>query len=214
MQFDFEQIMTDVEYLIRQYSNTKRNAVQPFIHETYKKHNPDYVYKPQDDVVRESVLEHVGMLPVLAVYFHPYCEKTVDLGKALRLLAIHDIGELVTGDESVFTKDYQNNQNEVSAALSLLHDSFHDDYLEFENLGSNEAKFAKSIDKMVGDFYDIFSDPQMTKDRYDYFVKKDISKMAEMKLSKKYKYMEWSEFFTDFYPLLMGRFDDTVKHLY
>ena len=50
------------------------------------------------------VMEHVGTLPILATYFHGHVTEPVNLGRVLELLAVHDIGEIVVGDESTFTK--------------------------------------------------------------------------------------------------------------
>ena len=144
--------------MLRRYSEVKRNAIQQFQAEIYFKHHPTKEYSPEFEPIRESLLEHVGMLPVLAMYFYPYCEEEVDIGRVLQILAIHDIGELEIGDESTFTKDHDNNQGEIDAAFKLLDPSQHELYMEFENLETIEAKYAKTIEKLVGDFYDLFAD--------------------------------------------------------
>jgi len=40
---------------------------------------------------------HVGHLPVIASYLHQFCEHkdSIDLGRTLMMLAIHDIGETI-----------------------------------------------------------------------------------------------------------------------
>lgn len=78
---------------------------QPYLLQTVLDAVAGYEYNPEDKLVRETLIEHVAILPILATALYPYInDSEVDLGEALIMLAIHDIGELVVGDENVFTK--------------------------------------------------------------------------------------------------------------
>lgn len=78
-----------------------------------------------DNLIQESLIEHVGSLPIIAVFLHPYLEIDVDLGKVLTMLAIHDIGETVLGDELTFTKSNLSGDLEYIEGKKLLHQNYH-----------------------------------------------------------------------------------------
>lgn len=99
----------------------------------------------------ETLTEHVGHLPIMATFFHPYLEhgSKVDLGKALTMLAIHDIGETVVGDVYSFKKDKEHDKKEYEAAIKILPEAQREIYEEYEGKESYEAKYANSIDKLA-----------------------------------------------------------------
>jgi 5'-deoxynucleotidase YfbR-like HD superfamily hydrolase len=70
------------------------------------------------------------------------------------MLAIHDIGELITGDENTFTKQSAAKIPEHEAAIKLLHPSYHELYRDVESQTTQTAKFAKAIDKITPDLLD------------------------------------------------------------
>ena len=108
---------------------------------------------------------------MVATAFYPYiADASVDLGRSLSMLAIHDIGEFVTGDEMTFTKQESSKKPEQEAALSLLHDSYHDLYREVESRSTPSAKFAKAIDKITPDILDYLTPVEITVLRYRHFV--------------------------------------------
>lgn len=72
--------------------------MQPYISAKIQKEFPEYQLNFDDEIVRETLSEYVGSLPIIATYIHPFLDHKVDLGKVLIILAIHDIGELRTGD--------------------------------------------------------------------------------------------------------------------
>jgi 5'-deoxynucleotidase YfbR-like HD superfamily hydrolase len=76
-------------------------------------------------------MEHVGELPVVAVALYPYLDDPeVDLGTALTMLAIHDIGEVVVGDVNTYIKLPEQVTREATAALSILHPYYRELYQE------------------------------------------------------------------------------------
>lgn len=216
MQIDTKKIVNDVEYLLKNYSQIKRKALQPFHYNTYIKLHPESSIGRKNPVFHESLLEHVGMLPILAVYFHQYVNTEIDLGKVLSILAVHDIGELIVGDESTMTKNHKNNTAEIRAAKQILHPNLHTVYMEYEELSTNEALYAKSIDKIAPDFYHLFTDIDLLKTREEDPERITLAKHAKMKMEKKNPFMQWSSFFKAFYPLLIEeysrRLDDKQKH--
>ncbi|QDA35881.1 HD domain-containing protein (plasmid) [Paracoccus liaowanqingii] len=51
---------------------------------------------------QESVAEHTWMMSVAAVLIAPHLQHPVDLGQTLKLIALHDIAEAITGDIPYF----------------------------------------------------------------------------------------------------------------
>src|SRR5437867_4170258 len=99
-----EEALGKTEYLFEKYSLEGRATTQPYLLEVVNRHFPDYKYNPADDLVRETLMEHVGSTAVVATALFPYIQyPQVNLGDALAMLAIHDIGELAVHDENTFT---------------------------------------------------------------------------------------------------------------
>jgi len=201
----FQKHFPKLESLLAGYSAVRRASVQPYHHAEYIKRHPDYQYDPADLIIRESLLEHVGMLPVIAIYFHPYLETDVDLGKVLQLLAVHDIGEVTTGDIPVFKKQGDEDEQERLAALALLHPNYHQLYHEYTELKTNEAKFAKSIDKLAPDLYDVLTDPEINSVRLARFTDNQPHEIPNLIRKHKSPYMEWNPFLKEFHNGLIER---------
>lgn len=91
------ELLTQLEFLFEKYSNEPRAMTQPYILQCVADKVAGYRYDPDDVLVCEMLIEHVGSLPMVATAFYPHIQdSSVDLGKALIMIAIHDIGELVT----------------------------------------------------------------------------------------------------------------------
>jgi 5'-deoxynucleotidase YfbR-like HD superfamily hydrolase len=102
----------------------------------------------EQPLITESLLEHVGNLPVVATFLYPYLEQkeNINLGRVLTMLAIHDIGETKVGDAHPHRKTQEEVEAEHTAALSLLSEGYHDLFNEYEECESLDAKFAKAVD--------------------------------------------------------------------
>jgi len=157
--------------------------------------------EPGSEILRESLADHVGALPIVATFLHPYlAQGDVDISKVLLMLAIHDIGETVTGD--ILTVKRQKTDVEVSeeqrVALSQLDPEYHLIFEEFESSGSLEAKFAHSVDKISPNLYELIVDKELAQDRHAYFGF-DIIEVVE----KDRGLMEWNDFLVNFYDELV-----------
>jgi len=203
------ELLEKLEFLFEKYSNEPRAMTQPYLLQRVIDSVPGYEYHPDDVVVRESLMEHVGSLPVVATAFYPYInDDQVDLGKALTMIAIHDIGELKTHDEMTFTKQASAKNPEREAALSLLDPYYHDLYEDVESQTSITAKFAKAIDKITPDIFEYFSPAEITLRRYKHFVGLEtVDEVIDLISRKKQPYMAWSPFMTEFHKLLLDRLE-------
>lgn len=103
----------------------------------------------------ESVAEHIYGCLILAIALKSELNIEVDLGKTLEMITIHELEELVIGDitplDNVNKSDLeQKAKNAVEEIVSKL--NFSNKLLnltdEFNTCKSNEAKFARAIDKL------------------------------------------------------------------
>lgn len=206
MAYSVEKVLSEIERLIKGYSLERRASTQPFLLSAVQDFTRDYTYNPQDTLVRETLIEHVGSLPIVATALYPYInDEDVNIGDSLTMLAIHDIGELITGDENTFTKQKDASQREYEAGLSILHESYHDLYKDVESKTSKSAKFAKSIDKITPDIFDYLTPANITIERYKYFVGINPTEIIDVVVKHKRPYMTWNPFMTEFHNLLMSR---------
>lgn len=207
-----ERLLEELEFLFEGYSNELRTTTQPYQLSRIQTKVDGYEYYPDDILTRETLIEHVGSLPMLAAAFYPYiADEEVDLGKALRMLAIHDIGELITGDESVFTKKADSKIKEKEAALKLLNPIYHEDLEDIENQTSKSAKFAKAIDKINPDIIDLLTPAEITISRYKHYVGVEPDEIIDLIIKFKRPYMLWNPFMTEFHKLLMSKLEEKLS---
>lgn len=205
-------ILTQIEFLFEKYSQEKRATTQPYILQTVQDHIQDYTYHPDDELVRETLIEHVGSLPMLAIALYPYLnDSDVDLGKALTMMAIHDIGELITGDEMVFTKKPDANIAEGEAAHKLLDPMYHTLYDEGEAKETKTAKFAKAIDKINPDIIDYLMPAEITIWRYKHFVGIEADQIIPTIEKHKRPHMLWNPFMAELHTYLLTKLDKKLR---
>ena len=178
-----------------QYTTVKRTSVVPAKLRDLQQLYPDYVYKPKDNPVREPLIEHVGCLPFMAVILYDFLDRDdIDLGEAMIMLAIHDIGELKTGDTIFYAKDAEAEAQEQKEALKLLEPRYHDLYNRIENGDDPTACFAKSVDKFAPQIPDYLAPAKETLDRYKVFLDmSDPEEIIEMKLKGKGNHFTWDK---------------------
>lgn len=211
----YSQILDQLIDVYSRYSHEYRATTQPYHLTILQGAQPAYIWDPDDLIVRESLLEHVGSLPIVASQLYPYiADPEVDLGHALALLSIHDIGELTTGDEITFTKQTGKVGNERAEALKLLHPSMHEMYLEVEERRTKTAMFAKAVDKIAPDILDYVTPVELTVKRYKHFAKREPREIVSTIREFKHPYMTWNPFMTGFHLELLGRLDKQLQPYY
>ena len=107
---------------------------------------------------QESVAEHTWLMSIAAVLMSPYLEHPVDLGHTLKLIALHDIAETITGDIPYFEDSPRKDAKlvEEARAMKTMHgmlpsasgDLLVDLWCEYEDCETAEAKFARALDKL------------------------------------------------------------------
>lgn len=105
----------------------------------------------------ENDAEHSWHLAVMAMVLSGYSNAEIDLLKVIKMVLIHDIVEIDAGDTFIYdqNKNHENTEEETRAAqriFSILPEKqakeFIEIWTEFEEGVSNEAKFAKSMDRL------------------------------------------------------------------
>ncbi|RXQ91018.1 HD domain-containing protein [Ancylomarina salipaludis] len=105
----------------------------------------------------ENDAEHSWHLAMMALVLSDYSDGDIDLLKVIKMVLIHDIVEIDAGDIFIYdqNKNHDNTEEELKAAqriFGILPEKqaaeFIEIWNEFEAGISNEAKFAKSMDRL------------------------------------------------------------------
>ncbi len=126
-------------------------------------------YKQQERY--ESVADHCWRMSLFLLTIEKSLSKPIDLSKALKMVLLHDLGEIIVGDLSPLGSDgtgrdshVQNKEaaqkkfeDEKAAVKKILAelppeqaDEFFDIWMEYEEQDTFEAKVVKAIDKLEG----------------------------------------------------------------
>lgn len=104
---------------------------------------------------RESTAEHTWRMALMAVIFSPYLDQEVNLQKVLKMVLVHDLSEVI-GQDFVAFKNHPKNKHELERRsliklLKVLPKNQSKEFLslweEYETNRTQEAKFAKALDK-------------------------------------------------------------------
>ncbi|MBD3250734.1 MAG: HD domain-containing protein [Candidatus Pacebacteria bacterium] len=157
--------------------------------------------------IREPLIEHVGHLPIIASFLHPYLEHSnqVDLGRALTMLSVHDLGETVTGDIFAFDKTEEDELAEQEVVKEMLHPQYHQIYQEFEAHQSFDAKFAKAVDAIAPMIHELHT-PSIILDRFEYYN----FGLAQIEARKR-EHFAWDQVLSEVFNEVLGRYPLTKK---
>jgi putative hydrolase of HD superfamily len=105
----------------------------------------------------ENSAEHSWQLAMLAFSLAPYGEPSLDMNRVMRMLLVHDIGEIDTGDTMVFTEGGWEERKlaeraAVTRIFGMLPDqgaSFLELWHEFDREETPEARFAHAVDRAM-----------------------------------------------------------------
>lgn len=104
----------------------------------------------------ENSAEHSWHVCLSALMLKDYANEPVDINRVIKMLLIHDLGEIDAGDTIIYTSEtVENKQNEkagLKRVFDLLPDGLGEEYLslwhEFEAGETAESKYAKAIDRV------------------------------------------------------------------
>lgn len=106
---------------------------------------------------RENDAEHSWHLAMMAIVLAQHSNKPIDVLKVVKMVLIHDIVEIDAGDTFIYdtTKNHTNTEEELIAAkriFGLLPEEQAAEFIaiwqEFEEGLTDEAKFAKTLDRL------------------------------------------------------------------
>ena len=104
----------------------------------------------------ENDAEHSWHLAMMAIVLAEHSNQPVDIVKVIKMVLIHDIVEIDAGDTFIYdsAKNHTNTEEELKAAERIFGilppaqaEEFIEIWKEFEDGITNEAKFAKSMDR-------------------------------------------------------------------
>jgi putative hydrolase of HD superfamily len=105
----------------------------------------------------ENSAEHSWQVTLAALMLKDYAAQPVDIDRVLRMLLIHDLCEIDTGDVIVYDAIGSEHEAAETAAtqriLGLLPNDMGDEYIalwhEFEAAKSADSRFAKALDRAL-----------------------------------------------------------------
>jgi putative hydrolase of HD superfamily len=112
-----------------------------------------------DNNRQENSAEHSWHIALSAQILHEYAEQKVDIQRVTSMLLIHDIVEIDAGDLFAFENEALQSaqeEKELAAAKRLFgllpspqSEQMETLWIEFENAETCDARFAKSIDRLL-----------------------------------------------------------------
>lgn len=104
----------------------------------------------------ENSGEHSWHVCVSALMLKDYSNQPIDINRVIKMLLIHDLGEIDAGDKIVYASETAeqkaDEKNGLSRLLDMLPNNMGSEYLslwqEFEAGITNDSKFAKAIDRV------------------------------------------------------------------
>jgi len=104
----------------------------------------------------ENSAEHSWHVCLSALLLKDYSNEAVDINRVLKMLLVHDLGEIDVGDTIVYNSDTVENKSKEAACidrlLSILPENqraeYRDLWLECEAGETAEAKYAKAVDRI------------------------------------------------------------------
>ncbi len=106
----------------------------------------------------ENSAEHSWQLALLATSLAPHAGAAIDVDRVIRMLLVHDVGEIDTGDTMIYTEGGWEERKAAEAAAArrifgLLPDPAGAGLLalwqEFEAAATPEARFANAVDRAM-----------------------------------------------------------------
>jgi putative hydrolase of HD superfamily len=123
--------------------------------------------KPLGENRYENSAEHSWQVCVLAIIFASYANEEINLDRVIKMLLVHDIAEIDTGDTISFAKADGIDPEEAAAInriFGLLPASQKDFFVslakEFGENQTADAKFANAMDRFMPVLQNLFNDGQ------------------------------------------------------
>ncbi len=105
----------------------------------------------------ENSAEHSWHVCLSALMLKDYANEAIDIDRVIKMLLIHDLGEIDAGDTIIYASETQQLKDEEAAGVQRLLNLLPDDniaeeymalWYEFEAGESADSKYAKAIDRV------------------------------------------------------------------
>lgn len=125
--------------------------------------------KPLGQDRYENSAEHSWQISLLAMTLVNFSDVEVDVSKVIKMLLVHDIGEIDAGDVIFFddegkTAAKEKELDSVTRIFGILPKEIGSEFLEswkeFEYGDSNEAKYARAMDRVMPLLQNIYNNRQ------------------------------------------------------
>ena len=156
----------------------------------------------------ESVAEHIFGVQMLAIAMKSEYQYDIDIMKVIFMLAIHELGETVIGDLTLFQISKEDKEKIEHEAVHKILSSLIDDekieelFLEFDSHKTKEALFAYQCDKLECDIQSKLYDQESCVDLNNQDNNKTINNAEVKKLLDEGKSFSdmWLSFGQSKYP--------------
>lgn len=146
--------------------SSKLESILEFIIEVEKLKAVQRKTKPVGLNRFENSAEHSWHVCLSALMLKDYAEKEIDIERVLKMLLIHDLGEIDAGDTIIYQSETVENKNleeqGVKRVLALLPKEQGKNYLalwrEFEQGESVDAQYARAIDRVPPILHNLHGD--------------------------------------------------------
>lgn len=119
----------------------------------------------------ENSAEHSWHVCLAALMLKDYANEAVDIDRVIKMLLIHDLGEIDAGDTIIYASETQSIKEEEAGLirlLAILPQGQAEEYLslwyEFEQGESVEAAYAKAIDRVPPLLHNLHGDGHSWRD--------------------------------------------------
>ena len=109
-----------------------------------------------DNSRKENDAEHSWHISIMAIILMEYSNEKIDILKVVKMLLIHDIVEIDSGDTFLYSsnreKSFSNEKKAAERIFSILPEDqkneFLDLWIEFEQRKTHEANYAAALDRL------------------------------------------------------------------
>jgi putative hydrolase of HD superfamily len=114
----------------------------------------------------ENSAEHSWHVCIVALLFKEYANDKIDIERVIKMLLVHDLGEIDAGDTIVYAGETPEikaaEENCMRRLLALLPTDLAEElwsiWCEFEEASTPEAIYAKAIDRVPPLLHNLYSD--------------------------------------------------------
>ncbi|MCH8492162.1 MAG: HD domain-containing protein [Idiomarina sp.] len=104
----------------------------------------------------ENSAEHSWHVCLTALMLKDFADEAIDINRVIKMLLIHDLGEIDTGDTIIYASETSENKAEeaegIRRILNILPAEMADEFMqlwhEFEAGETADSRFAKAIDRV------------------------------------------------------------------